>query len=531
MLATSRSGERSRRWLQERIWGSRERANSQASLRRELSNLRSLVNSGGHPLLIIGYETVALDLTQILVDVRDPARVAESRDEFLEGIDIAWEEGFEDWLREERQAIDSAREAAGDLFVGDRPSAQSDDDGQQADGRPAISILVHDHDLPEGQAAVVEELVGHLAESIAGLRWLPLVGAPAANQRLSGRGSLVRARKTQGVVYLLSCQPVPGEAILISLCEAASGRVIWSSRHDLNQNGPGGDIKRVAIDAIAAVSSRIEADQAERLQDRPIEDLNPDELLWRARWHKRRLTRADAELTADLLDLAATARPGTVDLIIEQAEAEASRIWATASVPGSFDDLRARVALARDIDPYDARAWLLLGVIDMWQGQHDSAAALMHEAIALNPSFSPAYAQLGTCYILSGEPGDGIRTIHTALRLTPQDNKNFHRFGQLALANIMLENYDEAVNSANSALARRPGYSFGHVYGAAALWMNGDHEEAERAAAKLLSSRPDYDLELLKAIPFKDRIWNDRLYGAMSQLFDRCRSPERATGN
>ncbi|RYF98685.1 MAG: tetratricopeptide repeat protein, partial [Caulobacteraceae bacterium] len=164
-------------------------------------------------------------------------------------------------------------------------------------------------------------------------------------------------------------------------------------------------------------------------------------------------------------------------------------------------------------------AWLLLGVIDMWQGQHDSAAALMHEAIALNPSFSPAYAQLGTCYILSGEPGDGIRTIHTALRLTPQDNKNFHRFGQLALANIMLENYDEAVNSANSALARRPGYSFGHVYGAAALWMNGDHEEAERAAAKLLSSRPDYDLELLKAIPFKDRIWNDRLYGAMSQLF------------
>lgn len=530
MLATSRSGERSRRWLQERIWGSRERANSQASLRRELSNLRTLVNSGDRPLLIIGHETVALDLTQVLVDVRDPVRVAESRDEFLEGIDIAWEEGFEDWLREERQAIESAREAAGDLVVRDRPSA-SPDDVRPNDGRTGISILVHDHALPEGQAAIVEELVGHLAESVASLRWLPLVGAPTANQRVSGRGGLVRAGKAHGVAYLLSCQPVPSEAILLTLCEASSGRVIWSSRHGLNQSGPRADIKRVAIDAIAAVSSRIEADQAERLQDRPIEDLNADELLWRARWHKRRFTRADAKLTTNLLDLAVTARPGTVDLIIEQAEAEAAGIWATASLPGSFEDLRDRVALARDIDPYDARAWLLLGVIDMWRGQHDNATALMHEAIALNPSFSPAYAQLGTCYILSGEPDDGIRTIQTALRLNPQDSKNFHRFGQLALANIMLENFDEAVNSANFALARRPGYALGHVYGATALWMGGDHDEAVRATAKLLSSKPAYDLELLKKMPFKHRIWNDKLYTAMSELFDRCRSPQNAAGN
>src|SRR3546814_6998357 len=64
MLATSRSGERSRRWLQERLWGSRERTNSQASLRRELSNLRPLVNIGDPPLLIVNHEAVALDLKQ-----------------------------------------------------------------------------------------------------------------------------------------------------------------------------------------------------------------------------------------------------------------------------------------------------------------------------------------------------------------------------------------------------------------------------------------------------------------------------------
>lgn len=110
MLATSRSGERSRRWLQERLWGSRDRTNSQASLRRELCNLRPLVNIMDQSLLIARHDTVALDLELVEIDVRDRNIVANSRDEFLEGIDIAWEEGFEDWLREERQAVQSIRE-------------------------------------------------------------------------------------------------------------------------------------------------------------------------------------------------------------------------------------------------------------------------------------------------------------------------------------------------------------------------------------------------------------------------------------
>ena len=111
MLATSRSGERSRRWLQERLWGSRERSNSQASLRRELSNLRRLVSIADCELLIVERETVAIDLARVAIDVRDPARILESREDFLEGIDIACEEGFEDWLREERQSITASRES------------------------------------------------------------------------------------------------------------------------------------------------------------------------------------------------------------------------------------------------------------------------------------------------------------------------------------------------------------------------------------------------------------------------------------
>jgi DNA-binding SARP family transcriptional activator len=130
MLATSRMGERSRRWLQERLWGSRERYNSQASLRRELSNLRRIVNSSDGELLIVEREAVTLNLGKVIVDIRDPARVAATREDFLEGIDLAREEGFEDWLRDERQSIDAAREGRGRRFT-DQPGFRQ---GAGADG-------------------------------------------------------------------------------------------------------------------------------------------------------------------------------------------------------------------------------------------------------------------------------------------------------------------------------------------------------------------------------------------------------------
>src|SRR3546814_11197837 len=83
--------------------------------------------------------------------IRDPDQVVQLRGEFLEGIDIAWEESFEDWLREERQAIAAAREAAetGALPVGPR------DDQTSSSGRPNIGIVVHQQELPAQQMGQV----------------------------------------------------------------------------------------------------------------------------------------------------------------------------------------------------------------------------------------------------------------------------------------------------------------------------------------------------------------------------------------
>src|SRR3546814_6952846 len=51
LLASADSGERWRAWIQDKLWGSRELRQAQASLRRELHGLRKLTANTNLPLI------------------------------------------------------------------------------------------------------------------------------------------------------------------------------------------------------------------------------------------------------------------------------------------------------------------------------------------------------------------------------------------------------------------------------------------------------------------------------------------------
>jgi DNA-binding SARP family transcriptional activator len=70
MLAMARDGERTRGWLQDKLWGKRQHAEARGSLRRELSNLRKLLNRDAATLLISEHDRVKLNLDLIDVDAR-----------------------------------------------------------------------------------------------------------------------------------------------------------------------------------------------------------------------------------------------------------------------------------------------------------------------------------------------------------------------------------------------------------------------------------------------------------------------------
>ncbi len=104
MLATAENGERTRSWLQDHLWS---RGSSQDSLRKELSSLRSLLDSFSLDPLprYVPRDVVRLDLACFDIDAR--SKTIKPKGEFLEGLDIPYENNFEEWLRETRVYFDS----------------------------------------------------------------------------------------------------------------------------------------------------------------------------------------------------------------------------------------------------------------------------------------------------------------------------------------------------------------------------------------------------------------------------------------
>jgi tetratricopeptide (TPR) repeat protein len=104
MLALSPDNKRSRVWLQDRLWGSRGPEQGAASLRQSLSEIRRALGREQGALITDRY-VLALDRSRFAFDLEQHASGGIPRgSELLEGLDIG-EEGFEDWLRGERQKL------------------------------------------------------------------------------------------------------------------------------------------------------------------------------------------------------------------------------------------------------------------------------------------------------------------------------------------------------------------------------------------------------------------------------------------
>lgn len=517
MLATAPDGERTRGWLQDCLWGSREKLQAQQSLRRELASLRSQLPPAIGACLSTNRERVRLDCRDILIDTSD--RDAGSL--FLEGFDIPGENGFEDWLREQRQAFaPRAPQLPEDLArVLPRSIVDLRDPAPGFGGRPAIAVLPLINATASPDADIwAEGLTEDLVESISRLRWLPVI---ASNTVAELRGRDLDPRQVGelvGAAYVLRGRLVTRRdsiAIMVNLFDAITGQLLWSERIT-PEHGIGHDAVDEVIDGlVAALEARIDTEQQVRAITREIDGLNVNELLWRARWHFNKLTRKDAETARELIAKALELNPHSPDVLIHAAQAKAWDVWSGRRGPDDIESLRAMALRATLVDRFDGRAYMLVGVAEMWLRHHDLAHEFLTEALRLNPSLAKAHSQLGSNCSLSGDPAAAFAPLRTALRLSPLDNEVFHMLGELALAYLMCGELDEALRHADLSIARRPAYFYAHIIKINALVLSGRMPAARRALLELRRAKPGFDPDDIDWVPFRDRSWNERLKHAV----------------
>jgi DNA-binding SARP family transcriptional activator/cytochrome c-type biogenesis protein CcmH/NrfG len=132
---------------------------------------------------------------------------------------------------------------------------------------------------------------------------------------------------------------------------------------------------------------------------------------------------------------------------------------------------------AISIDPNQPLAHFYMGMLHKGRGQAAQAISSFNRALELNPSFAPAYANLGHAMMLLGRRDEALDNIRYAMRISPNDG--FYAIWCLFAGEIEFErgNIDAAIDWFRQAIARGPHLSRAYA------WIAGAHESAGNSLA------------------------------------------------
>ncbi|WP_296615755.1 SARP family transcriptional regulator [Sphingomonas sp.] len=487
LLATADTGERSRAWLQQKLWGAREVLQAQASLRRELSGLRKCLPDG-IAWLKANHRSVTLDFAVVDIDIRRPVSRSRGTGEFLEGIDIPGEEDFEDWLREMRGYYRR-------ITANDAPLVQAVPQADVPLEAEVAIIAARDTtggDIPD---PLLTAVTGTLVDSLSQMRWLAVV-APASDR--------VAAPRSRYVVETDLVSDARRGLVSLVLTERPHGKVLWSQTSEVSLDAGIAEVRRPLLRAANAMAQIV--DRTEQRHRLSSEDSATDlgTLLWRARHHLQKFTSAGMHVAGRLLRQAAQLKPHHGELAMLKAHQAIGALWASRAPLASGGALMPLARSALRGDPTDARGPLFVGILDLWQGDGASARRQFERSAGIAPGFAAAHALLGTAHCLDGHPERGVAPLEEALDLAPIDPFRFIAMGELATARLLLGDTSGCLKLVRDIRTTHPHYVLAQILEVSALASADRLDDAAAAYDRNLRDKAGFAAATLARIPFRD---------------------------
>jgi adenylate cyclase len=144
-------------------------------------------------------------------------------------------------------------------------------------------------------------------------------------------------------------------------------------------------------------------------------------------------------------------------------------------------------------DANNVRARTALGLLRRLQNRLEESRVEWETAIALQPYNAHAFLELGLTLIYLGQPEAAIPQLRKAIRLGPYDGATPAAFSALAHGHLLLGDIESSIAFARKARARKPGFYIPHMLLAAALALHDELDEAAAALAEGIRVRPQFN--------------------------------------
>lgn len=395
-------------------------------------------------------------------------------------------------------------------------------------GRSAIAVfplqnathsIDHDH-IPLGFSESLTVALSHM-------RQFPVI-SPSSTYSLSRSDvPLPTAAARLGARYILSGEFSDHRdqfRVSLRLTDGSTGKVLWSDRYLMNAEGLIPALEEVCTIVAGTLEGQLEQVETVRARASRLSRSSNLDLVWRGRWHLNQLTQKDSGLARELLESAVELDPKDSEALIQLSYWHWLDCWTQRRPKENVQAYRALAIRARDAKPHDSRGHFLVGAADIMLSHFNDALANFEQSIALNPSHAHAHSQIGSCYMLMGDPERAIQSLEAAMRLNSEDYFSFVTVGELACSYCMMGDYERAIALARRSLGIRQAYWHARMTEITALERSGDVRRAAQALDALLLRRPDFfDSNYVDWLPFEDQKWRRFFKESLdrAQAFDR----------
>lgn len=393
----------------------------------------------------------------------------------------------------------------------DSPAAQKDT-LQESSKKPSIAVLPFKNLSNDVQQEYFSDgITDDLITDLSRISGLTVIARRSAYIYKNNKGSIDTVAKELGVQYIVEGSVQRNKNNLrvnVQLVDTSTDSNLWAQRFDRNTT----DIFSVQDDIrhniINAMSITLTEEEKKREQKRYTSNFEAyDYFLQGQSALVRRASAADNNQAREFMEKAIALDPG-----FARAYAALALIHADAFRFNWSDNLEqtAKQAIkignhAVQLDPQSPQAHWILGYIYLFLSEdHDRAIELGERTLQLDPNNADAYTLLGVTHVFNNNSAQAKSLMQHLMRINPHYPSQVPSI--LAIANLLLAQYDEALSANDETLLINPTRMQGNVYRILILYRMGQVEDAEWQADQLMSLHPSFDANIwAERQPFKDK--------------------------
>jgi adenylate cyclase len=287
------------------------------------------------------------------------------------------------------------------------------------------------------------------------------------------------------------------------LIDGKTGAHLWADRFEEDI----ADVFKLQDQVVARLANTLGSELVKAEAERSTHSGNPDAIDltmrgWAILNQPQLYTDTDSLAKAlGLFEQALKLDPNNVDALVGAALTERNDYIFSGmdEKPEQISKIEELLANAIRIDPTNARAYVVRGLVYVTTKRTKEATEAAQNAVKLNPNYAPAYAQLAQDEVTPAQLPLAIANIDQAMRLSPRDPEMGRWHWIKGRTFNYMGRYEDVIREEQAALDN--GYSSWNVYThlAFAYAYLGRQSEAEAAVAQARKLNPKLTIKWLRS--------------------------------